>query len=424
MGSIKQFKTQYGEQFNHFQAEAGSIPALSQYNGKSVPTFLVFFSGMLVHVIRGVNVPLMEKVVKEQFDLEAKGMEHVEFKDGDYTILKAGLNLGLAKEPANGVTGSSGGLVETTLAVIKPDGMSSKTIGLVLDTLIQNRFNIIAVRKVWLNEEQARRLYYTLEHQAWFDKLVKYISSGPVLGIYMARENAIQEWRDLMGPGNAQRARNEKPHTIRAQCGIDSVRNAVHGSDSKDNVEKERAVIFDESVMELALPELVQKALAGDTTVLVPDDDSTLVERTVCIIKPHVVSQGQAAVDAILQVAQFHGFEEIRHEEVHISNETALELLGSHAGDAESKQQVADDLSSAPAAAILLKGFQVIPRWLEILGPESVTEAKIQAPQSIRARLGTSEVNNVAIATRNHDETLTWSHLLLPRTTSSSKLQT
>ena len=69
-------------------------------------------------------------------------------------------------------------------------------------------------------------------------------SSGPVLALVLARENAIAEWRKLLGPTSSKRARQEEPESLRAKYGKDDTRNGLHGSDSQFSAEREIRFLF------------------------------------------------------------------------------------------------------------------------------------------------------------------------------------
>lgn len=76
--------------------------------------------------------------------------------------------------------------------------------------------------------------------------LLNIIYSNNIIALVLAKPDAIQEWRDVMGPTNASRAKQEAPHTLRAKYGYDQTRNGLHGSDSYLSAEREIKFIFPE----------------------------------------------------------------------------------------------------------------------------------------------------------------------------------
>lgn len=76
------------------------------------------------------------------------------------------------------------------------------------------------------------------------------MSSGPVIVMELAKENAIQAWRELIGPTNSRKAREVQPNSIRAKYGTDEQCNAVHGSDSEASAEREIRFFFNRSIIE------------------------------------------------------------------------------------------------------------------------------------------------------------------------------
>ncbi|XP_027192221.1 probable nucleoside diphosphate kinase 5 isoform X6 [Cicer arietinum] len=87
-----------------------------------------------------------------------------------------------------------------------------------------------------------------LEHssKSFFSSLVKYMTSGPVLVMVLEKDDAIADWRALMGPTDASKAKITHPHSIRAKCGLDTQNNCVHGSDSINSAQREISFFFKE----------------------------------------------------------------------------------------------------------------------------------------------------------------------------------
>jgi len=90
----------------------------------------------------------------------------------------------------------------------------------------------------------SRKFYEEHKGKPFFDSLIEYMSSGPCAALILSKENAIQDWRELMGPTKPDQARIEKPKSIRALFGTDTTRNACHGSDSPKSAEREIAFFF------------------------------------------------------------------------------------------------------------------------------------------------------------------------------------
>jgi nucleoside diphosphate kinase len=100
---------------------------------------------------------------------------------------------------------------QQTITVIKPDGMLPAVLEQIVETIKRNRFDIVRMRKVWLTKEVATEFYKEHETQPYFGKLIAYMTSAPVLALVLSKENAVKAWREIMGPGNSKRAKDEAP---------------------------------------------------------------------------------------------------------------------------------------------------------------------------------------------------------------------
>lgn len=134
-------------------------------------------------------------------------------------------------------------MVETTLAIIKPDAIGNLQSGQIINLIELNGFVIAAMHKIMLSREEAEGFYDVHRKRPFFNELVEYMISGPVIVMALTKENAVKEWRDLMGATNPEQA---GPGTIRRMFGESIANNAVHGSDSLENAEKEIAFFFEE----------------------------------------------------------------------------------------------------------------------------------------------------------------------------------
>ncbi|XP_061342906.1 probable nucleoside diphosphate kinase 5 isoform X2 [Gastrolobium bilobum] len=135
---------------------------------------------------------------------------------------------------------------EKTLAIIKPDGLSGNYTDDIKRTILDYGFSIIKEKIVQLDEITVKRFYAEHSSKCFFSSLVKYMTSGPVLVMVLDKDNAIADWRALMGPTDANKAKITHPHSIRALCGLDTEKNCVHGSDSLKSAQREIPFFFGE----------------------------------------------------------------------------------------------------------------------------------------------------------------------------------
>jgi nucleoside-diphosphate kinase len=133
--------------------------------------------------------------------------------------------------------------MERTLSIIKPDAVAKGVIGKILDRFESNGLKIAATRKMQLSRGDAEAFYAVHAERPFFNDLVDFMISGPVVVTVLEGENAMQINRDLMGATNPKEA---EAGTIRADFAENIDANAVHGSDSVENAAVEIAFFFSE----------------------------------------------------------------------------------------------------------------------------------------------------------------------------------
>ncbi|KXJ18056.1 nucleoside diphosphate kinase homolog 5 [Exaiptasia diaphana] len=145
-------------------------------------------------------------------------------------------------------TPAKGIYVERTLAIIKPDAVHKTDE--IEEIILQHGFTILQKRRVHLTPEQTSDFYAEHYGKMFFPSLVAYMSSGPIMVLVLARENAVPFWKQLIGPTSTQKARDQAPESLRAIYGSDGTRNALHGSDSITSAEREIHFFFDDCIVE------------------------------------------------------------------------------------------------------------------------------------------------------------------------------
>ncbi len=132
--------------------------------------------------------------------------------------------------------------VQRTLAIVKPDAAGKPGVaGQILARIEESGLSIVGLKKIQLTEEDARGFYAVHKERPFYGELVAFMTSGPVVVAALEGENAIQRWRDLMGPTDSTKA---DPGTIRGDFGTDIERNASHGSDAPETAKVEIAYFF------------------------------------------------------------------------------------------------------------------------------------------------------------------------------------
>lgn len=131
---------------------------------------------------------------------------------------------------------------ELTLSIIKPDAVAKSVIGQIYTRFEQAGLNIVAARMAQLTREQAEGFYAVHKDRPFFNALVSFMISGPVMIQALQGPNAIAKHRDIMGATNPKDA---APGTIRADFADSIDANAVHGSDSAETAAQEIAYFFE-----------------------------------------------------------------------------------------------------------------------------------------------------------------------------------
>lgn len=128
-----------------------------------------------------------------------------------------------------------------TLTMVKPDAVEKNLIGPILKLINEAGFRIKAMKYTQLTKEQAGLFYSVHRDKPFYNDLVEFMSSGPIVAALLEKENAIPDFRELIGATNPA---NAAPGTIRALFAESVQRNAVHGSDSDENAVIESDFFF------------------------------------------------------------------------------------------------------------------------------------------------------------------------------------
>jgi len=130
---------------------------------------------------------------------------------------------------------------EQTVLFIKPDAVKDNHIGEIISRLESSGLQIIAAKMVHLAQEEAQEFYAVHQGKPFYDSLVEYVSSGPIMVLVLEGENAIAKNREIMGTTDPK---NAAPGTIRADFAKNIEANAVHGSDGPETAKTEISFFF------------------------------------------------------------------------------------------------------------------------------------------------------------------------------------
>ena len=134
--------------------------------------------------------------------------------------------------------------VENTLSIIKPDAVAKNVIGEIYAMFEAAGLQVVAAKMVHLTKEQAGEFYAVHKERPFYNDLVAFMTSGPVMLMALHGENAIAKNREIMGATNPSEA---AAGTIRAEWGDNVGENAVHGSDSPESAQRELNLFFEKN---------------------------------------------------------------------------------------------------------------------------------------------------------------------------------
>mgnify|MGYP001133876165 CR=1 FL=1 len=128
-----------------------------------------------------------------------------------------------------------------TFSIIKPDAMGRGDAGKILARITEAGFELAALRMLYISRQQAEEFYAVHRERPFYPGLVEFMSSGPVVVMVLRHENAVEEFRRVIGATDPAKADSG---TIRAEFGTTVQKNAVHGSDSPENALREAGFFF------------------------------------------------------------------------------------------------------------------------------------------------------------------------------------
>ena len=131
-----------------------------------------------------------------------------------------------------------------TFSIIKPDATKRNITGAINKIIEQNNLNIIAQKRIKLSKENAEGFYSVHRERPFFQDLIEYMTSGPVIVQVLEGENAVENYRKIMGSTNPE---NAEVGTIRKEHALNIQENSVHGSDSDINAKIEIDYFFEEN---------------------------------------------------------------------------------------------------------------------------------------------------------------------------------
>ena len=204
---------------------------------------------------------------------------------------------------------------------------------------------------------------------------MSFITSDVVTGIELVAENAVEGWRQTIGPTRTLQARQSAPGSIRALYGTDDTKNAVHGSDSGPSWKRECDFFF--------------QGKQPSTAVF--------SSCTLCIIKPHAVLNGDAG--RIIDIILSEGFEISAMEMFSLDKPTVEEFFEVYKGVVPEFVPMTDHMTTGPCIVLEVRQENAVASFRDLAGPTDPEIAKSLRPNTLRARFGVDKARNAVHCT-------------------------
>ncbi|XP_069108068.1 thioredoxin domain-containing protein 3 homolog isoform X10 [Argopecten irradians] len=255
--------------------------------------------------------------------------------------------------------------LQRTLALIRPDAFKHHK-DEVLQMIHEAGFKVALQKEMSLTKEMAQDFYKEHEGQEYFDELTTRMSSGPLMALGLAREDAVEGWRSMLGPKELDKAKEEAPDSLRAKFAVeDVVINQFHGSDSEAAAQKELDFFFP-------------------------------MQQTMAVIKPDALG----TKDEIIEKVHDAGFKIAARKETQLSREIAEEFYSDHK-DKDYYNDLVEHMASGPTMFMVLSREDAVEGWRSLIGPTDPEKAKEESPESLRALYGGDILKNAVHGSSN-----------------------
>ncbi|XP_046893232.1 nucleoside diphosphate kinase 7 isoform X2 [Hypomesus transpacificus] len=266
---------------------------------------------------------------------------------------------------------------ERTLAMIKPDAVPQ--IGDIIQMIYDSNLIVTKAKMTKLTWSQGADFYTEHQTKPFFNNLVQFMTSGPVVAMELMGDEAVAGWRRLLGPTDAGVARSEAAGSVRAQYGTDGTRNAGHGSDSLASAARELEFFF------------------PSTAGCGPSNTASYTDSTCCIIKPHAISEGQTG--RILNAISAAGYPVSALQMFSMDRANAEEFYEVYKGVVTEYTSMVAELCSGPCMALEIQAASSPQTFRDFCGPADPEIARHLRPTTLRALFGKTKVQNAVHCT-------------------------
>eukprot|EP00794_Sanderia_malayensis_P017266 gene17266-18990_t len=271
--------------------------------------------------------------------------------------------------------------IQRTLALVRPAAYMKRKDS-IISKIEESGFTIAMSKEMQLTREQAEEFYAEHKGEDYFESLINNMTSGPSLALCLAREDAVEAWRNLLGPKDVTQAKEVEPESLRAVFAEEGESiNPLHGAASVVEAEKELNTFFP-------------------------------VQSTVAVIKPEVYSIPDQREEILENIRQA-GFKISAQKEINLTKDLASQFYKEHEGK-EFFDGLTDYMSSGPTLFMILSKEDAIPGFRALVGPTDPEKAKEEAPTSLRAMYATDPMKNAIHSSSNVEKATEVIHEFFP----------
>lgn len=281
-----------------------------------------------------------------------------------------------------------GKAAEHTLAILKPHAVEK--LGEVISQIEKKQFRITLLRMCNLTRKEALDFYVTKKGDAFLPFMVEYLVSGSIIALELVGENAVERWREVMGPLDPEEARQSAPESLRALYGVKKDSNAFHGAASAEEAAREKEFFFPQSPARR------------------PASTSTFKNTTCCVIKPHAIEEGKMGY--IISAIMENDFKITAMQMFYLSNSNADEFLEVYKGVVSDFNALLLSFIDGPCVALEIAGkkddMDVHGEFRKFAGPADSEVARQIRPLTLRARFGNDKYQNAVHCTDLPEDTM------------------
>lgn len=277
---------------------------------------------------------------------------------------------------------------QSTIAILKPDVVEK--LGEIINKILDSNFEISNLRMCLLSRKEGLEFYENRKQDYDLPFILENIVSGPIVGMELIGENAVERWKEIMGPGDPIEARRVAPNSLRALYGKDSIATSgFHGSLTLEDAKNEREFFFPE----------------GSTAV--PYSPVNLVNATCCVIKPHAIREGN--LGNIIKTITDSYFKLTAAQMFYLGNANADVFLEVYKGVVADYNALLRSFLDGPCVALAIAGKNkdqlVHKEFREFCGPSDADIARQIRPHSLRAIFGCDKYRNAVHCTDLEEDT-------------------